>query len=579
MHTDQPQKPFALVFVPLALLLVVVAFLLGAFFGLVRERDNATMATDDTTEEATSTSKTPDVDDDEGIAVDWTGEERGGDHPFNYYLRQWWEAEPGSGAFDDSEMHPYAYSATIIDTIDGGGLYDGYYLVDNVVTKRYEIGETRTHFYLLEKPNEDYRAVVLTRYGYSETWGFDEAWIAEVDAEGLATSAMQLAGFVEPQTTLTSTDGAMTFTLLGSDMTYTALPPYDHTVATTSGTTLYESTESYAGEFFFLQPDGRAVWYDMDVPFWQDDDGANAATPSIVWDDGAEVGMYMKGRIGGCGFVNPTNVVDEEDLPELAATGRAQGDASIIVYEPADYAAVAESNAYADWARYVRTSNGDDADTSIAAFAAEHPTFYYEDPLGRWLMFTTTKAAPAAECGKPVIYLYPESTTRVDVLLTPRGGFTKSEPAYNGGWHVVAEPDGTLTNLADGQTYPYLFWEGRGGWYAEPVKYWVVAREDVHDFLVATLARLGLNAQETADFMEFWEPRMQAAPYYKVGFHGTSVMDVLAPMTLSVAPDTVLRILMDYTELASPIPSNPPALPPTPTREGFTVIEWGGVIR
>jgi hypothetical protein len=56
-------------------------------------------------------------------------------------------------------------------------------------------------------------------------------------------------------------------------------------------------------------------------------------------------------------------------------------------------------------------------------------------------------------------------------------------------------------------------------------------------------------------------------------------MDFLAPMTVSKTPDTILRILMDYTELQKPIVQHPPKLPPTIVRKGFTVIEWGGVLR
>ena len=72
---------------------------------------------------------------------------------------------------------------------------------------------------------------------------------------------------------------------------------------------------------------------------------------------------------------------------------------------------------------------------------------------------------------------------------------------------------------------------------------------------------------------------MTAAPYYKIGFHGTNVMNAIAPMTLSQKADTLLRVLMDYSELAAPIAANPPTLGATPVRHGFTVIEWGGVIR
>ena len=49
------------------------------------------------------------------------------------------------------------------------------------------------------------------------------------------------------------------------------------------------------------------------------------------------------------------------------------------------------------------------------------------------------------ECSaKPVIYLYPEQETTVSVSLDYAGTLTATYPAYEDGWTVTAEPDGTL---------------------------------------------------------------------------------------------------------------------------------------
>ena len=57
---------------------------------------------------------------------------------------------------------------------------------------------------------------------------------------------------------------------------------------------------------------------------------------------------------------------------------------------------------------------------------------------------------------KPVIYLYPEQKTMVSVSLDYAGTLTATYPAYEDGWHVTAEPDGTLYDEA-GNEYSYLF--------------------------------------------------------------------------------------------------------------------------
>ena len=45
---------------------------------------------------------------------------------------------------------------------------------------------------------------------------------------------------------------------------------------------------------------------------------------------------------------------------------------------------------------------------------------------------------------KPVIYLYPEKETDVTVKISLDGELTCTYPAYDDGWKVTAQPDGTL---------------------------------------------------------------------------------------------------------------------------------------
>ncbi len=78
------------------------------------------------------------------------------------------------------------------------------------------------------------------------------------------------------------------------------------------------------------------------------------------------------------------------------------------------------------------------------------------------MMFDACEGTVPPDTAKPVIYLYPESKTDVNVRLDFKGGLVTTIPEYNGGWSVSAAPDGTITNKADGKKYPYLFWGQRG---------------------------------------------------------------------------------------------------------------------
>ncbi len=215
---------------------------------------------------------------------------------------------------------------------------------------------------------------------------------------------------------------------------------------------------------------------------------------------------------------------------------------------------------------------------SYEQFVKSRPAFFWYDPFGRLVKFQNNKFVPQAECGKPVIYLYPQTTTKVAVRLDPQGGFTASEPSYGTGWNVFAQPNGQLTEISTGKNYPYLFWEGRGAVYQQPQKGFVVVKSQVEDFLQEKLTLLGLNEKERADFLDFWLPRMQSAPYYFVTFLGNSAMNAIAPLEIFPKPDTVIRVLMDFSPLEEPISVEGFNIK-TPERKGFTVVEWGGVLR
>ena len=321
---------------------------------------------------------------------------------------------------------------------------------------------------------------------------------------------------------------------------------------------------------FYLQaPDGSSREYTISLDFV----GTNNV-PQVTWKNGQKNSTeYVYTDRTGCGSTNfvsvePADLISMDDLIQTGTTST--GDP---IYEFKDTNNTLLKDIYNNQYNPYGTEK-----VSYSQFVKQHPVFFWKDSFNRLIKFQNSTFIPMAECGKPVIYLYPQQTEKVSVQLAPIGGFTYTEPAYQNGWNVIAQPNGTLTNISDNKTYPYLFWEGRGGLYQTPNKGFVVAQKDVHQFLVNKLYQLGLNNKESADFIDFWEPKMQSAPYYFVTFMGNSVMDNLAPLTVSPKPDTVIRILMDFTSLTHPISAEGYAIR-TPVRKGFTVVEWGGVLR
>ena len=174
---------------------------------------------------------------------------------------------------------------------------------------------------------------------------------------------------------------------------------------------------------------------------------------------------------------------------------------------------------------------------------------------------------------KPVIYLYPETETRVTVKLDLSGELTCAYPAYDGGWTVTAAPDGTLTD-EHGRTYNYLYWEGEVANEFDFSKGFCVAGSDTAAFLEDALDRLGLTRREANEFLVYWLPRMQDNPYNLIAFQQEAYTQS-AKLTVSPQPDSVLRVFMAWKPLARPVDVPAQTLPGF-ERRGFALVEWGG---
>ncbi|HET7319952.1 MAG TPA: hypothetical protein VFI84_00020 [Candidatus Saccharimonadales bacterium] len=206
------------------------------------------------------------------------------------------------------------------------------------------------------------------------------------------------------------------------------------------------------------------------------------------------------------------------------------------------------------------------------AYLKLRPILLYKNTLGSYTALFNEKVISGGGCGKPVIYLYPTKTTNVSVKIDAT--IKKSVPAYNGGWNVVAQPNGLLTT--GGKAYDSLYWEGFGLTYPTVQDGFVVRQQDVAATIDSNLQQLGLNAKERADFAAYWLPRLPHTPYVRLTWFGTAQMNRLAPLHISPRPDTLIRVFLDYEGLSSPVTLPTEHLTALP-RNGFTVVEWGGL--
>ena len=175
---------------------------------------------------------------------------------------------------------------------------------------------------------------------------------------------------------------------------------------------------------------------------------------------------------------------------------------------------------------------------------------------------------------KPVIYLYPEEETQVNVKLDYDGTLTSTYPSYENGWTVDAAPDGTLTDPSTGRQYYCLFWEGMTDTEYDFSTGFCVAGVDTAAFLEGALADLGLTEKEANEFIIYWLPKMEGNAYNLISFQREAYTDS-AVLTIDPAPDTLIRVFMAWQGLDEPVEVQPQSLT-APERVGFTAVEWGG---
>ncbi|MCL5019384.1 MAG: hypothetical protein M1426_02760 [Patescibacteria group bacterium] len=182
------------------------------------------------------------------------------------------------------------------------------------------------------------------------------------------------------------------------------------------------------------------------------------------------------------------------------------------------------------------------------------------------------------EC-KPAIYLYPKEKTDVRVQVSPAGFLTYTDPKYpEGGWQVTAYPNGQIST--NGKNYDYLYYESKikDSEINKPKEGFVVAFDNLPSFYNQVLPKLGLNAKETKDFKDYWEKYLPESPYYFVGLMDEKSIEKIEPLNVNPAPDSIIRVRFYFEALDKKIDVKEPLIS-TPVRSGYTLVEWGGLVK
>jgi hypothetical protein len=205
-------------------------------------------------------------------------------------------------------------------------------------------------------------------------------------------------------------------------------------------------------------------------------------------------------------------------------------------------------------------------------------------------------------CGKPVIYLYPEKDTEISVRLINPTYFTAVIPNYNSYWKVLAQPNGILKDLKTELTkcesleikfgteyatkaceknqYPFLYWSGKtkGINYPKAENGFIVKKENLNPFFDEKLSFIGFNQKEINDFKEYWVAKLSKnnSDYFRITFFQNDVLNSMFPMEVKPNPNSSIRIFMDWSAINENTSIIEQKLK-SYSRNGFTLVEWGGL--
>lgn len=319
---------------------------------------------------------------------------------------------------------------------------------------------------------------------------------------------------------------------------------------------------------------GLISYFDVPIGFMGDD-----RVPKIVWNDGTQnKTVYRMDGLGSCGGGGPEIATTPISIADLAPAGKtASGEMvySIINKEHELIKRVFEATQGKVYEYNSETGESKTYSITPEEFIAARGVVVIPGAFGSQMIFTNSALGPQAECGKPVIYLYPEATSTISVQVDAL--ITKSEPKYEDGWVVEATPQGVLTHTSG--TYTSLFWDGYGnGVYPELEKGFVVPTADALKVMGEHLSYMGFNHTEIVEFKDFWRPHLPVQPYTRFSWIQTAEMNELAALAITPRPQTLLRAFVDFSGEDEMVTLEPQVLEQR-ERKGYVVTEWGGLLR
>ncbi|MFC1543125.1 hypothetical protein ACFL4K_01140 [Candidatus Neomarinimicrobiota bacterium] len=176
---------------------------------------------------------------------------------------------------------------------------------------------------------------------------------------------------------------------------------------------------------------------------------------------------------------------------------------------------------------------------------------------------------------KPNIYIYPESDLYLSVRIElPLGGeITQSDPEYRDGWEVFVDTEGIIDHQ-----YSCLFYECDVPDVFQRTEGWIVKQKDLTEFFQGNMEEYGFIEGEIQDFLEYWIPVLDANSYYEIFPQRKEILNQVVRLEFSHQPESILRLFYLINGTDNPAYELTTLETTGFTRQGFTVVEWGGIL-
>jgi len=175
---------------------------------------------------------------------------------------------------------------------------------------------------------------------------------------------------------------------------------------------------------------------------------------------------------------------------------------------------------------------------------------------------------------KPNIYLYPETITQVKVTLKPNKDckIIASIPEHKNGWNVLVDQNGVIDNQ-----FEYLFYEGKIKNVPDGSG-WSVACSELWQFLPGKMTEYGFNEKEIKDFVDYWQEHLPKSEFYEIMPVINQEIEKEFALVIEPKPEAVLRVWFYINPTNNKKDLSTPSIPKF-ERKGFTVIEWGVLLK